>query len=70
MSISKFLDLAQLGRVRIALSDGQVHTGHFRTDILSENAISAFFFGDARPLSLSISEVVTIEALPTESRAA
>ncbi len=49
--------------MRIVLADGQIHTGEFRTDILSPSAISAFFVGDVRPLSLSIEEVLSIEAL-------
>jgi hypothetical protein len=69
MNINTFLHLARMGRVRITLRDGQVHTGQFRTDILSKNALSAFFFGDVRPLSLSIGEVRSIEALPAESLA-
>jgi hypothetical protein len=66
MKINEFLHRARSGRVRIVLRDGQVHTGQFRTDILSQNAISAFFFGDIRPLSLPIDDVVSIEALLAE----
>ncbi len=66
MTINEFLYRARSGRVRITLTDGQVHTGHFRTDILSVNALSAFFFGEVRPLSLPIHTVVSIEALAAD----
>jgi hypothetical protein len=66
MKINEFLHRARAGRVRITLRDGQVHTGRFRTDILSRNALSAFFFGDVRPLSLAIHDIVSCEALPAE----
>ncbi len=69
MHINEFLHRARQGRVRITLADGQVHTGEFRTDILSASAMSAFFFGDERPLSLGIEEVVSIDALHAESMA-
>jgi hypothetical protein len=65
VNTSTFLPLAHLGPVRIVLDDGQIHTGNFRTDILSERAVSAFFFGDVRPLSLPIDGIVSIEALAT-----
>ena len=64
MHISEFLDRAAATRVRITLADGQVHTGQFRTDLLSANALSAYFFGDIRPLSLAIDDIVVCEALP------
>jgi hypothetical protein len=67
MKINEFLHRARAGRVRITLSDGQIHTGAFRTDLLSPNALSAYFFGDIRPLSLSIDDVVACEALAAES---
>jgi hypothetical protein len=67
MKINEFLHRARSGRVRIVLTDGQIHTGHFRTDILSANAISAFFHGDIRPISLPIDNVVSIEALAAEA---
>ncbi len=51
------------GRVRIFLTDGSVHTGHFRTDILSEHALSAYFFGDVRDISLPIGLIDAIEPL-------
>lgn len=63
MHINEFLPRARSGRVRITLVDGQIHHGHFRTDILSPSAVSAFFFGDERPLSLGIEEVLAIDAL-------
>ncbi len=67
MKIHEFLHRARAGRVRITLSDGQVHTGQFRTDLLSTNALSAYFFGDIRPLSLAIDDVVVCDALQAES---
>jgi hypothetical protein len=67
MKINEFLHRARAGRVRITLSDGQTHTGQFRTDLLSANALSAYFFGDIRPLSLHIDEIVACEALPAEA---
>jgi hypothetical protein len=69
MPINEFLHRARAGRVRITLNDGQVHTGRFRTDILSASALSAFFYGDARPISLSIDAVVACEALANEALA-
>lgn len=51
------------GRVRIALVDGSVHTGRFRTDILSASALSAYFYGDARDMSLPLDLIVSIEPL-------
>ncbi len=67
MKINEFLHRARSGRVRIVLSDGQVHTGQFRTDILRPTAISAFFHGDLRPLSLVIDDIVSVDALAAES---
>ncbi len=67
MKINEFIHRARAGRVQITLADGQVHTGSFRTDILSANALSAYFFGDVRPLSLAIDDVVRCEALAAES---
>jgi hypothetical protein len=69
MKINEFLLRARAGRVRITLVDGQIHTGQFRTDLLSQNALSAYFFGDIRPLSLHIDEIVTCEALPAQTYA-
>jgi hypothetical protein len=66
VKINEFLHRARAGRVRIVLDDGQVHIGHFRTDILSASALSAFFFGDERPLSLSIADIVSVDALAAE----
>jgi hypothetical protein len=63
MAIVDFLPRAY-GRVRILLSDGSVHTGSFRTDLLSPNILSAYFFGDARDISLPIAAIDAIEALP------
>ncbi len=67
MSTQEFLRDAD-GPVRIQLADGSVHTGYFRTDILTPTAISAFFHGDVRDMSLAIDAVVRIEALRSESR--
>ncbi len=67
MKINEFLHRARAGRVRITLRDGQVHHGQFRTDILSPNALSAFFFGDVRPLSLAIHDIVACEAIAPET---
>jgi hypothetical protein len=66
MKINEFLHRARSGRVRITLRDGQSHTGQFRTDILSASALSAYFFGDIRPLSLPIEDIIACEALPAE----
>lgn len=66
MKINEFLHRSRAGRVRIVLRDGQVHTGQFRTDILSQSAISAFFFGDIRPLSIPIDDVLSVETLWAE----
>ncbi|MBD5654469.1 MAG: hypothetical protein IAI50_04730 [Candidatus Eremiobacteraeota bacterium] len=51
------------GRVRVNLSDGSVHTGRFRTDILSPSALAVYFFGDARDISLPICKIDSIESL-------
>ncbi len=67
MQIAEFIHRARAGRVRITLVEGQVFSGRFRTDILSPSAVSAYFFGDVRDLSLSISDVVRIDALGHES---
>jgi hypothetical protein len=69
MKINEFLHRARASRVRITLADGQVHTGSFRTDILSATALSAYFFGDIRPLSLAIEEIIACEALQAEAYA-
>jgi hypothetical protein len=60
MAILDFLPRAG-GYVRIHLRDGSVHTGRFRTDILSETALSAYFQGDARDISLPVDAILTIE---------
>ncbi len=62
MAILEFLPQAS-GRVRIRLDDGSVHTGRFRTDILSERAMSAYFYGEVRDISLPIDLIVSIESL-------
>jgi hypothetical protein len=67
VKINEFLHRARAGRVRITLTNGQAHFGSFRTDILSASALSAFFFGDERPISLAIDDVVTCEALANEA---
>jgi len=69
MKIDEFLHRARAGRVRIALADGQSFTGSFRTDILSTSALSAYFFGDVRDLSLSIDDIVSVDALHHEEMA-
>ncbi len=63
MTIADLLQCAKASRVRITLSDGKSFTGRFRTDILSESAISAFFYGEERDLSLAIEDIVSVEAL-------
>ncbi len=67
MKINEFLHRARAARVRITLADGQIHTGSFRTDILGASALSAYFFGDIRPLSLAIDDIVACDALPAEA---
>ncbi|GAC1396770.1 MAG: hypothetical protein NVS2B8_19720 [Vulcanimicrobiaceae bacterium] len=62
MSIHDFMRYAD-GPVRIQLVDGTVHTGRFRTDILTPTALSAYFHGDIRDMSLPIEIVVAIESL-------
>jgi len=62
MAILEFLPRAS-GYVRMRLTDGSVHTGHFRTDILSPSALSVYFFGDVRDLSLPIADIDTIDEL-------
>jgi len=57
------LILHAAGRVRVNLSDGSVHTGRFRTDILSPSALAVYFFGDARDISLPICKIDSIESL-------
>jgi hypothetical protein len=64
MPILEFLPQAH-GYVRIHLRDGSIHTGRFRTDILSETALSAYFEGDARDISLPVDAILTVE--PVES---
>jgi len=62
MPIHDFLPRAH-GHVRIHLRDGSIHTGRFRTDILSETALSAFFHGDTRDISLPLDAIVAVESL-------
>ncbi len=62
MAIREFIPRAD-GRVRIRLVDGSVHTGRFRTDILSERAMSAYFYGEVRDISLPIDLIVSVESL-------
>ena len=62
MSINEFIARAE-GSVRIHLTDGTTHTGHFRTDILTPTALSAYFFGDDHDMSLPIYLVDKIETL-------
>ncbi len=62
MLIDEFIARAN-GRVRIELTDGSVHTGRFRTDILSKTALSAFFIGDVRDISLPIDMIARLDHL-------
>ena len=62
MAIEDFLPHSH-GGVRIRLQDGSTHTGRFRTELLGPSAVSAYFYGDARDLSLPISLIVSIESL-------
>jgi hypothetical protein len=62
MGIADFLPRAS-GRVRVCLDDGSLHTGSFRTDILSERAMSVYFYGDVRDISLPIDLIVSVESL-------
>ncbi len=62
MAILEFLPRAS-GHVRMQLADGSIHTGHFRTDILSPSALSVYFYGDVRDLSLPIADIDAIEGL-------
>jgi hypothetical protein len=68
MSIADVLSQAN-GRVRIRLTDGSVHTGSFRTDILSGTALAAYFFGDAHDLSLPVAAIAAIERVDAASAA-
>jgi hypothetical protein len=60
MSIGEFLKNCH-GEVCIHLTDGSSCTGHFRTDILSPQAVSAYFYGNDRDLSLPIAIVERID---------
>jgi hypothetical protein len=62
MPINEFMPRAA-GRVRIRLCDGSVHTGSFRTDILSASALSVYFYGDAHDISLPIADIDSLESL-------
>jgi hypothetical protein len=62
MATSEFIPQAN-GRVRIRLTDGSVHTGRFRTDILTESALSVYFYGDVRDISLPIELIDTVEPI-------
>lgn len=62
MPINDFIPRAG-GRVRIQLCDGSVHTGSFRTDILSASALSVYFYGDAHNISLPIADIDSMESL-------
>lgn len=62
MAILDFLPQAH-GRVQIRLEDGSVHRGRFRTDILSERALSVYFYGDIRDISLPIDLIDSVESL-------
>ena len=62
MPINEFMARAA-GRVRIRLCDGSIHTGSFRTDILSEHALSVYFYGDAHDISLPIADIDSLESL-------
>ena len=62
MAIYDFMPRAN-GRVRIRLCDGSVHTGCFRTELLSANALSVYFYGDAHDISLPVADIETIESI-------
>lgn len=62
MSIHELLVKAR-GRVSIVLSDGSAHTGRFREDILSESALSVYFYGDRNDFSLPIDAIELVESL-------
>ena len=62
MAIVDFLPRVH-GRVRITLADGSIHTGHFRTDLLSPTILAAYFHGDERDISLPIAAIDAIEPL-------
>ncbi len=63
MSTTDFMQVAAADHVRIRLNDGQEFTGHFRTDILTPSALSAYFYGDQRDLSLPIEAVAAVEPI-------
>jgi len=65
MSNFEFLPKAH-GRVSIVLIDGTTHTGHFREDILSASALSAYFFGDRHDMSLPLDAIVHVDSLREE----
>lgn len=69
MSIHEFLPKAH-GRVSISLTDGSTHTGRFREDILSPNAMAAYFFGDRHDMSLPIDAIVDVKAIQDELKLA
>ncbi len=62
MPINEFMPRAT-GRVRIRLCDGSIHTGSFRTDILSESALSVYFYGDVHDISLPVADIDSLESL-------
>ncbi len=62
MSIAELLPRSQ-GPVRIRLADGSLHTGRFRTDILSDRAVSVFFYGDVRNMSLPVAIIAGVESV-------
>ncbi len=66
MSTNEFLRNCH-GEVRIQLTSGATHTGYFRTDILSSEAISAYFYGNERDISLPIGLVASIEHLAEDA---
>lgn len=66
MKIHEFLHRSRAERVLITLANGEMHSGSFRTDILSQSALAAYFFGDIRPLMLWIDEIVACEALAAD----
>ena len=57
----QMLEKTQTGRVQIELNTGQRFTGRFRTDILGPTAISAYFYGDQRDISLPLDSITRIE---------
>ena len=62
MAIDDFIHRAS-GRVRLTLCDGSIHTGRFRTDILSQSALAVYFDGDVHDISLPIADIDSVESI-------